>query len=212
MVSYNSTLYEYFDVTGGADSLSGYAFPEVHKYDASSFYNWEQDNLPILDLETRSDVLRQHLGLGTTLTGVTLTVSADALRSASSVGVYQTVQEALEVVPRRLRFPVLIEVCSFGDLGELHLKDIQCEGDGALQISCRQYGNSLAMKALSVSAASGYGPSATQTMPLAMSGASSQFSQSIYNASSTKLGVSCSSVDKWDRHARVFTAKRPRSQ
>jgi hypothetical protein len=108
-----ANVYEYFDVTGGDQNLSGYAFPEVHKFDASSFYNWEQDNLPVNDLETRSDVLKQHLGLGE-LTGVTLTVSADALRSASSVGVYQTVQEAMAVVPRRLNFPLLIEICDFG--------------------------------------------------------------------------------------------------
>ena len=102
-----SQLYEYFDVTGGGQTLSGYAFPDVHKFDASSFYNWEQDNLPVLDLEVRSNVLRQYLGL-TDVTGVTLTVSADAPKSASSLGVYQTVQDALEVVPRRLRFPLLI--------------------------------------------------------------------------------------------------------
>ena len=106
-----TALYQYFDISGGNDALSGYAFPEVHKFDASAFYNWEQDNLPILDLETRSDVLKQYVGL-TDLTGVTLTVSSTAPKSASATGVYQTVQDALEVVPRRLRFPLLIEICS----------------------------------------------------------------------------------------------------
>ena len=95
-------LYTYFDVTGGADDLSGYSFPAVHKFDASAFYNWEQDNLPILDLENRSNILKQYLGLNTSLTGVTLTVSANASLAASSTGVFPTIQKALEVIPRRL--------------------------------------------------------------------------------------------------------------
>ncbi len=56
--------YNYFDIEGGTQSLSGYAFPAVYKHEASGFYNWEEDNLPINDLETRSNVFRQYLGLG----------------------------------------------------------------------------------------------------------------------------------------------------
>ena len=74
-----SRINNYFDIapgTGDASALSGYAFHAVHKFDASGFYNWEEDNLPINDLETRSRLLQQHLGLDTAVTGVTLTVSA----------------------------------------------------------------------------------------------------------------------------------------
>jgi hypothetical protein len=217
-----SQLYEYFDVTGGGQTLSGYAFPDVHKFDASSFYNWEQDNLPVLDLETRSNVLRQYLGL-TDVTGVTLTVSADAPKSASSLGVYQTVQDALEVVPRRLRFPLLIEICDFGNLGDLNLADIHCEGDGALQIECRQYAPSIFRGFVSsVEITSEAGPSGVlQTMITGHADSASlalgfrletDTASNIGNASSTNLGISCSSLEGWSRNARIFAARRPNSQ
>jgi hypothetical protein len=205
-----ATTYQYFDVTGGGSTLSGYAFPEVHKFDASAFYNWEQDNLPILDLENRSNVLKQHLGL-ISLTGVTLTVSADAPKSASSTGVYQTVQDALQVVPRRLNFPLLIEICSFGDLGDLELADINCEGNGALQIVCRQYASAVTAKTGATLASTTFGPQENQTLPLSFSGASN-LGTAIEDVSSTKLAISCSSVGAWDRHARVYFAKLPDSQ
>ena len=207
-----TALYQYFDISGGNDALSGYAFPEVHKFDASAFYNWEQDNLPILDLETRSDVLKQYVGL-TDLTGVTLTVSSTAPKSASATGVYQTVQDALEVVPRRLRFPLLIEICDFGNLGDLHLADIHCEGDGALQIECRQFADSYDAQAASVSSSAAYGPSATQSLTFSIDDTiSNALSGDIQAASSTKLALPCSSIEAWDNHARVFFAKTPDSQ
>lgn len=209
-----SQLYEYFDVTGGGQTLSGYAFPEVHKFDASAFYNWEQDNLPVLDLETRSNVLRQYLGL-TDVTGVTLTVSADAPKSASSLGVYQTVQDALEVVPRRLRFPLLIEICDFGNLGDLQLADIHCEGDGALQIECRQWAtNRTGGNVTEVSASLNYGPSSTQTMVTQFedNNPTTNLSSLIQNASSTNLALTCSSLEGWSRNARIFSSKAFNSQ
>ena len=33
------------------------ALTDIRKYTASSFYNWEQDNIPIEDLETRTNAL-----------------------------------------------------------------------------------------------------------------------------------------------------------
>lgn len=205
-------LYEYFDVVGGSETLAGYAFPEVHKFDASAFYNWEQDNLPILDLENRSDVLKQHMGL-TNHTGVTLTVSADAPKSASANNVYQTVQDALAVVPRRLKFPVLIEICDLGNLGDLHIADIQCEGDGALQIESRQFLQSKTAVAESVSASPAFGPSATQTLANSIQDTGpAPLYNALRDASSTRLGISCSSVDKWNYHALCYTSKSPNSQ
>jgi len=220
-----SPLYEYFDVTGGGQTLSGYAFPEVHKFDASSFYNWEQDNLPVLDLETRSNVLRQYLGL-TDVTGVTLTVSADAPKSASALGVYQNVQDALEVVPRRLRFPLLIEICDYGNLGDLNLADIHCEGDGALQIECLQLARSHTYGDVStVQATTEAGPSGVvQTMITSIHDqtvvppgtfspyADSSISANIVTTSSTNLGVTCFSLEGWSRNGRIFTSVLPDSQ
>ena len=37
--------------------------PYVSKYDTSSFYNWEQDNLPLYDLEERTYELWEQQGL-----------------------------------------------------------------------------------------------------------------------------------------------------
>ena len=204
-----SQIYEYFDVTGGGQTLSGYAFPEVHKFDASAFYNWEQDNLPVLDLETRSNVLRQYLGL-TDVSGVTLTVSSDAPKSASSLGVYQTVQDALEVVPRRLRFPLLIEICDFGNLGDLTIADIHCEGNGALQIEGRQFSDAVTLTVADTVSAGNYGPSATQTLPLTVS--STNLKNGFQNASSTNLALNCASVEGWDRYSRTFVTRTPDSQ
>lgn len=220
-----SQLYEYFDVTGGGQTLEGYAFPDVHKFDASSFYNWEQDNLPILDLETRSNVLRQYLGL-TDVTGVTLTVSADAPKSASALGVYQTVQDALEVVPRRLRFPLLIEICDYGNLGDLSLADIHCEGDGALQIESRQYAVSYRQSQVSgVESTTEAGPAGTtQTVITALSDTNpfpigtlvgypdDSLSANFYTAESTNLGIPCFSLEGWSRNGRIFASVQPDSQ
>ena len=202
--------YNYFDIEGGTQSLSGYAFPAVYKFDASGFYNWEEDNLPINDLETRSNVFKQYLGLDASLTGVTLTVSADAPKSASSVGVYQTVQQALEVVPRRVRIPVLIEVCDFGDLGDLELKDIHGEGNGGLQITCRQYLEDFSISAPSVSGSSKYGPKAFQTMPTTLTAAG--FQADLYAVASSRLGISCSASEPWNRHGRMYIQKQNNSQ
>jgi len=203
-------LYTYFDVDGGSSYLDSYGWPDVHKFDASAFYNWEQDNLPILDLENRSNILRQYLGLNTDLSGVTLTVSADAPQSASSVGVFPTVQKALEVIPRRLRFPLLIEITDFGDLGVLELEDIHCEGEGALQIVGRQYAADGAADGNAVVGSYNYGPSEWQSLPTIVE--SPRMYAQIEEASSTNLVVNCSSVDLWDRHARCYFQKRNSSQ
>ena len=42
--------------------LSDYWNHFVTKHDTSSFYNWEQDNLPLYDLEERTDYLWEKLG------------------------------------------------------------------------------------------------------------------------------------------------------
>ena len=214
-----------FDVTGGGGDLSGYGFPLVHKFDATGFYNWEEDNLPVLDLEERSNVLRQYLGVGTVPSAVTLTVSSSAALAASGDGVFQTIQDALSIVPRRLTFPLLIEICDFGDLGDLELTDIMCEGEGALQITCRQFGAAVSgtcevsqgtdmpdgVHALvDVSSSTGFGPPVLQSMPYSVSADS--LSSTLYGVSSSKLGISCSSLTEWDLNGRVFVQKTPDSQ
>lgn len=205
-----ASTYTYFDVTGGSQSLGSYGYTDVSRYSASSFYNWEQDNLPISDLDTNSKLLLEQLGLNTALTGVILTVSSTGDLSLSSQGIFQTVQSALRVVPTKLNFPILIEVCTFGNLGDIELNNIQCVGNGALQIQFRQYAEDYSATPISVSASTAYGPSISQTLPVQLS--ATQFPSQISQASSTKLATSCSSVSLWNKHARMFYAKLADSQ
>ena len=62
----------------GGDGTIPLAFEEnVPKYDASSFYNWEQDNIPIWVLEQRGDTLYRAMGFpGGNPEGVTFTLSS----------------------------------------------------------------------------------------------------------------------------------------
>ena len=51
-----------------------------------------------------------------------------------SSNVFTSVSAAIEALPEIIRMPTLIEVALSGDLGSLHLNNIKCEGDGALEI------------------------------------------------------------------------------
>ena len=75
------------DIYTGSGSVVRFScFPEnVHKYQASSFYNYEEDNLPIYDLEERTFANWERLGYySSSIPGLALTVSADAAASAVS--------------------------------------------------------------------------------------------------------------------------------
>ena len=66
-------------VSGGAnDHYSCWTDP-VTKFDPSSFYQWEQDNLPVLDLEERTTALWARAGYATSaITGMSFIVSSTA--------------------------------------------------------------------------------------------------------------------------------------
>jgi len=116
--------------------------PYVSKFDTSSFYNWEQDNLPLYDLEERTYELWEYAGFPTSsITGLALTVSADtpALTLAQNRNIYTSVSAAVASLPRVIRFPVLIEVANFGDLGPLELHDFQIVENGSIEIINRNY-------------------------------------------------------------------------
>ena len=66
---------------------------DVPKYDPSSFYNWEQDNMPLWNLEDRTDTLYEALGFpGGNPQGVTFTLSA-AGNVDQSKGVYDNIED-----------------------------------------------------------------------------------------------------------------------
>ncbi len=61
--------------SSGSVMLQNSWTPYVSKYDTSSFYNWEQDNLPLYDLEERTYENWEQAGYATSgVTGFALTV------------------------------------------------------------------------------------------------------------------------------------------
>lgn len=122
---------------------SGTAIPygcwtdSVTKFSAASFYNYEQDNLPLFDLEERTHFLWEKFGYPTSsIPGMTLLVSADAPQEAvvCQGNIFHDLSSAINALPRHLNFPVIIEVASFGDLGSLEISDIQMGPNGSLEI------------------------------------------------------------------------------
>ena len=114
----------------------------VYKFDSSSFYNWEQDNLPIYDLEDRGDYLHEMAGYPTSaVDGIMLTVSACGIDNKK---VFGTVADALKALPNTIRFPVIIEVCTSGQLGGIHVENKEFEGSSAgLEIINRGFAKAL---------------------------------------------------------------------
>jgi hypothetical protein len=114
----------------------------VTKYDASSFYNWEQDNLPLYDIEERTyENWEQHGYPTSCVPGFALVVSADAPAAdvVCNKSLFTTVSGAIEALPQHIRFPVIIEVASHKDLGELKLHNIKIGYRGSLEIINRNF-------------------------------------------------------------------------
>lgn len=117
--------------------------PYVHKFDTSSFYNWEQDNLPLYDLEDRTYELWEQNGFNTSagVPGLALTVSADAPAEslAADKNLFTELSACIAAIPKVVRFPVLVEVGSFGDLGNLELHNFRIEEEGSIEIVNRNF-------------------------------------------------------------------------
>ena len=63
-----------YTTSGDATLFNSWTTP-VTKFDPSSFYNWEQDNEPLHDLEERTYMNWEHAGFHTsTVPGMVLTV------------------------------------------------------------------------------------------------------------------------------------------
>lgn len=121
-------------VEGGSSDLLVCWTDQVTKYDASSFYNFEQDNLPLHDLDERTHLLWERLGHPTSsITGMSFIVSGDAT-SACSPQYFTTLQSCLEALPEVINYPTLVEVASFGNLGDLELSNKVFGPNGSLEI------------------------------------------------------------------------------
>lgn len=115
---------------------------KVTKFDSSAFYNWEQDNMPVYDLEERTYYLWEKLGYPTSsIPGVALVVSADASDTdvQCNKNVFRTVSAAIEALPQTINFPIIIEVGSFGQLGDLVLDNYKFGPKGSLEIINRNF-------------------------------------------------------------------------
>jgi hypothetical protein len=131
--------------------------PYVSKYDTSSFYNWEQDNLPLYDLEERTYELWEQAGFATSagVPGLALTVSADAPASvlAANRNVFTTLSGCIAAIPKVVRFPVLVEVANFGDMGNLELHNFRIEEGGSIEIINRGFARILSTSSYNLGAA-----------------------------------------------------------
>jgi hypothetical protein len=126
----------------GSASLYNNWTSEVTKYDTSSFYNWEQDNLPLYDLEERTLELWEKAGFPTSsIPGMALAVSADAPAAdlLANTNLFTDVSSCIAALPEVIRFPIIIEVANFGDLGKLELHNIKFAEEGSLEIINRGF-------------------------------------------------------------------------
>lgn len=128
--------------SSGSTMLYNSWTPYVSKYDTSSFYNWEQDNLPLYDLEERTYELWEQAGFPTSsIPGLALVVSGAAPQAVldANNNVFTTVSACIAALPKVIRFPVLIEICNTGDMGLLELHDFKIEERGSIEIINRAY-------------------------------------------------------------------------
>ena len=120
--------------------------PYVSKFDTSSYYNWEQDNLPLYDLEERTYELWEQQGFTTSagVPGLALSVSADTPQATLDADntIFTDVSSCIAAIPKVVRFPVLVEVANFGDLGVLELHNFRIEEGGSIEIINRTFGRS----------------------------------------------------------------------
>lgn len=123
----------------GADKVYSCWNQNVTKFDASSFYNWEEDNLPVLDLDERTSFLWNRLGSPTSsITGYKFLVSSTAASSCDN-NVFTSLSACLDRLPDVINFPVVIEVGSIGHLGELNLSNKIGGPRGSIEIINRGF-------------------------------------------------------------------------
>ena len=113
-------------------------WPEgVSKFTAGSFYNFEQDNLPLYDLEERTYFNWQKLGYpSNTPQSLHLLVSGDAPEEliTCNSNIFSTLQAALDALPKYITNNVRVTVASFGNLGAVELAGVNVAPGSVLEI------------------------------------------------------------------------------
>jgi len=129
--------------SGGPLQLTDYWLPTVWKHDTSSFYNWEEDNEPIYDLEDRTNYLWEKGGYPTSglqNLGAVFVVSGAAHGiPPNHKNTFATLSGAIEALPDVIRYPIQIEVVKYGELEELNLKNLKFAKTGCLEIVNRLF-------------------------------------------------------------------------
>ena len=139
-----------------------------------------------------------------------LSGTADELNS-----VYDSIDEITKRIPKKLTYPILIELCKYGNLGKLDLTDIVCEGQGCLEVVNRNFGldyygrqaDAPVIKA--VSSIENVGGDATYgiTETTASSYVCSGMWADVTGAASVRSGANCFNVDSWNLHKRAFLSQ-----
>lgn len=191
----------------GGDGIIQLGFDDdVPKHDPSGFYNWEQDNIPLWVLERRDDTLYQALGFpGGNPAGVTMTLSSTGSIDASR-GIFDSIDDIIERIPKRLKFPVRVEICAYGNLGKLDLLNITCEGAGRVEIVNKLYAEDLNTQTKVVRSVSS---SPEGARPHLATVSSVGFSSTLGAISSEKTGNTLLDFNSWDTYNRSFLANGP---
>lgn len=194
-----------YSVTAGVE-LYNYWNPFVTKHDASSFYNWEQDNLPLYDLEERTDYLWERFGWSSSsIPGMALCVSSSS--PSNNNNVFTSLSDAIDALPEVIRMPVLIEVATSGNLGSINLNNIKFTGDGKLEIVNRVFTEFVSASSVSTDY--------SQTSGTIRTASSIDAANIIDDTSAMSVGVNTSSLwpsntDKWKGLAFVSEVKNTR--
>jgi hypothetical protein len=178
---------DYYLTRGNTKLIHGSNWKDtVYKYDASSFYNWEQDNLPLYDLEDRTEFnWEQHGYAGSTVDGIQLVVSSTGADTTSPYQVFDSVSGALNALPRTLRFPVIIEVATSGELGDIDIEDFEFSENGGLEIINRCFSKILAGSSTSEFSIAGSGTNVSSISHVS----SLDLSNTIYDSSAVAVSA-----------------------
>ena len=183
----------------------------VSKFDTSTFYNWEQDNEPLYDLDERTSYIWEKIGYPVQngfsgIPGKMFVVSGDAIftgeySSVNSIPVFKHVSSVISILPNPLTFPVIIEVATFGDLGDLRLHNLKidpnCAGAG-LEIINRNFGRSTSISGTVYTSVSSI------TSP--------DIVGTLHQSSSMALGVAIASGfydQRWNLHNKSWLTRSP---
>ena len=194
----------------GGDGVIPLNWGSVPKYDPSSFYNWEQDNVPLWALEERGDTLYKAMGFpGGNPEGVTFTLSSIGNYDESKA-IYDSIEDIVERIPKRLKFPVLIEICKYGPLGHLDLANITCEGEGKLEIKNQTFFEDVNASAYIVANVSGSPADAYLGNRSYVKGVYSRGASALMmDVSSSKLQHVYADAGTWYANSRLFTMQGP---